>query len=318
MTRRALALLSLLLLASACAPDEESPRVLKVDANPTRGFHFPYFLAMPEGEGELTPVLLVEPNNTGSVDDSLAVHEKDARRLASGASIGARLAEELRTPLLVPAFPRPETRWRIYTHALDRDSLLEPEGELQRLDLQLIAMIDDARERLAKRGLDVPPEVLLNGFSASGTFANRFTALHPERVRAVTAGGVNGIPLLPESRRGGRALIYPLGVFDFEALSGRSFQREAWLRVPQLIYMGSEDTNDAVAYDDGYSDEERALVHELIGEPMQPDRWEACRAAYAESGANAVLRTYEGVGHGTNAAIHRDLVEFLRAALAER
>ena len=39
--------------------------------------------------------------------------------------------------------------------------------------------------------------MLLDGFSASSQFATRFTVLHPTRVRAVSAGGVNGTVTLP-------------------------------------------------------------------------------------------------------------------------
>jgi len=54
-------------------------------------------------------------------------------------------------------------------------------------------------------------------------------------------------------------------------------------RVPQFAYMGADDDNDAVAYDDAYSAEERRAVFALLGARMQPDRWAAvlfqCRDA---------------------------------------
>lgn len=76
--------------------------------------------------------------------------------------------------MLVPVFPRPTSNWQIYTHALDRDSLITTVSGLERIDLQLLAMIDDARQRLKERDVLIGNEVFLNGFSASGSFVNRF------------------------------------------------------------------------------------------------------------------------------------------------
>ena len=75
--------------------------------------------------------------------------------------------------------------------------MLIAEGPLERIDLQLIAMIEHARAMLMERDLQVQDRILMDGFSASGTFVNRFAALHPQFVRAVAAGAVNGLPIFP-------------------------------------------------------------------------------------------------------------------------
>jgi len=83
--------------------------------------------------------------------------------------------------------------WLLYTQALDRNSLradLPP--DLLRIDLQLIAMIEDARERLLPMGMHTDVKVFMWGFSATGMFVNRFTLLHPERVKAVASGSPVG------------------------------------------------------------------------------------------------------------------------------
>ena len=120
-------------------------------------------------------------------------------------------------------------------------------------------MIADARRRLAEVGVQTHDKVLLIGFSASGHFVNRFTALHPESVEAAVAGAVNGILILPFERIGTTDLPYPLGVMGLAALTGRPFQVEAWKRVPQFIFMGAEDTNDWAQSDDAYTDAERRV-----------------------------------------------------------
>ncbi|MEO8381603.1 MAG: hypothetical protein ABI779_18220 [Acidobacteriota bacterium] len=285
-----------------------------VPAAPERGFHFPYILRIPADPSEAqVKMLLVEPNNTGAVSDDPEVHAKAAMTL-SGTGIGADAARNLHIPLLMPVFPRPESEWRIYTHQLDRDSMLVQSGPLRRLDLQLIAMIDDARARLRERGMNVPARVLMTGFSASGSFVNRFTMLHPDRVQAVATGGLNGLLILPQSDLDSISLPYPLGLADLEQVAGIKPRMDEWRRIPQLIFMGALDDNDAVLFDDGYDESEKELVFRAIGETMQPDRWERCQAAYRAAGANATFRTYDGIGHGTDGRIGLEITSFLRDA----
>lgn len=301
MTRK---LLLLILLAPAALASE----MLVVPAAPEKGFHYPYILRVPEETKARW--LLVEPNNTGAVSDDFAVHEKAAMDLSKKA-IGAYVASRLGLPLLVPVFPRPATEWQIYTHHLDRDSMLVRSGPMRRMDLQLLAMIDDARATLNARGVRVEKKVLMTGFSASGTFSNRFTMMHPERVHAVAAGGLNGLLMIPDE------LPYPLGLSDFRAVTGERFHKRAWRRVPQFLYMGATDDNDAVQFDDGYSDDERKLVFTILGEKMQPDRWRRCQELYRKAGANATFRTYPHIGHGTDQKINDEITEFFRRAIAE-
>jgi hypothetical protein len=85
---------------------------------------------------------------------------------------------------------------------LNRRTLATPDKRLHRIDLQLLAMIDDARRRLGARDMPVREEVLMTGFSASGAFVNRFVVLHPARVMAAAAGAVNGMLMLPSSSLG--------------------------------------------------------------------------------------------------------------------
>lgn len=304
-------------LGAERAHSAPSSEPIEVPASAAAGFEFPYLLLLPRAaSAPPPPFLLVEPNNTGVVSDDFEVHRKAAIALAQGASVGGFVAPYLGVPLLVPIFPRPASAPLTYTHALDRDTVLIGEGPLRRLDLQLIAMIDDARSRLGALGIAVDRQVLLNGFSASGTFVNRFTLLHPERVRGVACGGINGILMLPLASSGGLDLPYPLGTRDITEFGGTSFSLAAWQRVPQLVYMGASDTNDAVAFDDGYSPEERRTVHAVLGARMQPERWAAARAMYRASGANVTFRTYPGIGHGTDGVINTQVAEFFRAVMS--
>ncbi|WP_345221703.1 hypothetical protein [Hymenobacter koreensis] len=301
-------------LAAVPAPTDT---VLRVEANPAKGFHYAYFLMVPKKAPRQQPLyLLVETNNTGKLNDTLAVHERAARIMAAGpgGALGRHLAKNLGVPLLVPAFPRPAEQGNTYTHALDKD-VMHAGGTLKRLDLQLLRMIEDARTQLQPLGIALQPQVLLNGFSASGTFANRFTLLHPERVRAVAGGGLNGLLMLPVAKVQGAALPYPLGTADFKQLTGTRFNARAYRAVPQFLYMGALDDNDAAPFDDAYDNAERQLIYRYLGEKMQPDRWAFCQQVYTQEQAKATFKTYSHIGHGTDMVVFNDLLAFFKAHL---
>lgn len=315
-------LAGLLTLVSASAA-EPAPtltsgkgELVEIPASPEKGFNFRYLLFLPEmGEGKKYDYLLVETNNTGRTSDDPQVHCAAAIGLARDSSVGNDVAKALRIPLLVPIFPRPANTGNVYTHSLDRDTILIADGPLKRLDLQLLAMIADARARLEGMKRPVRSKVLMNGFSASGLFANRFALLHPEAVAAAAYGGINGFVTLPVAELKSRPLNFPVGIADLEKVSGRPFDRSAYLAIPQFAYMGAEETNDAVVYKDAYSDEERTLIFELLGRTMMPDRWEAVQAVYQNEKVPIQFKTYSGIGHGTDGRINKEVAEFFRGVI---
>ncbi|MCP4547650.1 MAG: hypothetical protein GY835_14415 [bacterium] len=307
---------AVLLLALGYLLSTDSP-FTRISAAPDKGFNWPYYLHVPPSavaaaeRGETVP-LLVLPNNTGKVSDQFSDHEEAV--LKSLEQIyESRLVGQLHCALLMPVFPRPESAWEVYTHALDRDALIVDNTALARFDIQLEGMIDDARRRLGSQGVNTHERVLLFGFSASGMFVNRFTALHPEQVLAVACGSPGGWPLVPLSEWEGRPLRYPIGVDDVAELTGGEFDEVAWSRVPQLLFMGDQDDNDSVPYNDGYSDEDKELIFELFGE-TPVSRWSLAEAIYDSLGASARFRLYPGVGHDPVPALG-DVLEFFRATL---
>lgn len=291
-------------------------RIVKVKANQDKGFYAEYYLFIPDTLKQLDDhFLLVEGNNTGFVDDSHKKHMKAAHDTIRFGQAN-RIAKELGVPLLVPCFDRPKTEWKIYTHALDRDTLLRGEGTLARIDQQLLAMIADARVVLADKNIHIEDKILLNGFSASGSFANRFTALYPEKVAGVAAGGLNSMAILPIENIDGRALIYPVGVSDMMEIAGLNFRLQEFASVPQYYYMGADDENDALQYNDAYSDLEREIVKAVLDEDMGI-RWENCRKIYENQGIRAEFHTYQGTGHETTKDINANIVSFFSQVMNE-
>jgi len=154
----------------------------------------------------------------------------------------------------------------------------------------------------------------MSGFSASAMFVTRFAVLHPNKVRAVAAGGLSSFVILPVRSLQGERLAFHLGVDDVGAYTGMPFQASTWSRIPQYLFMGAEDTNDAVLFDDSFSPKERDLVFRLVGREM-PKRWETCRQIYANAGASATFVTYAELGHGTNGRVRSDVAAFLTSAM---
>jgi hypothetical protein len=284
--------------------------VLIIEKSPAKGFFNDYILFIPKGtklNGKT--FLLVEPNNTGKLSDSIEIHKQHAVSLASVSSVGNNISTELRIPLLVPVFPRPASKPLTYSHALDRDVMLEKSADLKRLDLQLLAMIEDSRAVLKKMGVEVEEKIFMSGFSASGTFVNRFSFLHPDKIQALAIGGFNGELILPQKSINGIKVNYPIGVNDFEKLFNQKFDLDAYKAIPQYIYMGELDDNDAVQFDDAYNKKERKLINENLAPTVQK-RHIACQEIYLISKINAAFKTYEKVGHWTTSNMNLDVIRF--------
>lgn len=297
-----------------------------VDADPGAGFEYPYYLHAPDdpGGGDPVPILVEPPNMPGPTDDFEA-HVEEAERRAEG-GFGRRVADELAVPFLHPVFPRPlgdPVDWTHYTHQLDAETLRIGDSPLERIDRQLLRMVEDARVRLSREGVGVRDEFLVNGFSASGAFANRFAALHPEAVLSVSAGGFNGMAILPVEEAevpvgwiDERTLNYPVGVADLAELTGEPFDLDAFRGVDQFLYLGEDDDNDALLYPDAWTGPEiRASAVLVYGEDVHEERFPHCEAVYDEVDAPAVFRTYANAGHEPGPAFD-DVVEFHRRSVA--
>jgi hypothetical protein len=300
------------------APDDYE--LIKVPAAASKGFEWPYYLCIPKALSKNT-ILLVEPNNTGTSSDDQAVHDAAALSLVSWR---ADFAVRLGAPLLVPTFPRPinppaPEPGGIYTQALDRYSLLTDAivngGSIERIDLQLIAMIRDAQERLAASGFRVDEKVFMMGFSASGAFTSRFTMLHPEIIQAAAPGSPGGWPLAPVSEWwGGTPLPYPVGIADVQSLTGQPVDLAGVKRVPQYIYVGDQDTNDALDTR-GFPQDEKDVICANLNCNSYPylfNRWPIAEEMYESAGIYNEFVIYPGVTHTITAQMFEDILQFFK------
>lgn len=278
-------------------------------------FNFDYVLFIPENI-ENDTVLLIEGSNTnGSTDDM-----KEANEVMLEEALNPNLpifgvANELGLPVLYPLFPRVYNgRETIYNHMLSSNSLKSDtfkltELGLKRVDLQLIEMFQDAKKRLESYGVSIMDKFIIDGFSASSKFANRFTILHPEYVCLCIGGGVSGTLTLPIKKVDNEELLWPVGIGNIEKLCGEKIDDkkiEEFLKVRQFYYMGEDDLNhdpyvlnhQNVTNNRGIiTTEELIQMYQIFGQHQIFERWKKSKKIYEEMGVNARFITYQGVGH---------------------
>jgi predicted esterase len=299
-------------ISSAQTAGNISSEILKIEAQPARGFAYPYYLYVPKAMreeakgGKKTRTILVIPNNAGKLDDDLTFHEEDVKRKIKQ---NAGIADRLGVALLMPVFPRPQTDWKIYTHALDRDAITTDKKELARFDLQLIAMIDHAQAKLASEKLKFDKRVFMIGFSASGMFANRFTFLHPKRIKAAAVGSPGGWAIAPVASFKEKTLRYPIGINDFKSISGEKFDLNNLRKVPLFMFLGERDENDSVIFRDSYEKEDEELIFSLFGK-TPVERWDDSKKLYQDNKLNAEFRLYPNVAHAVTKEMFDDIFAF--------
>jgi len=255
---------------------------------------------------------LVVPNNTGkTIDDfeeTLRLTLNDLNQFLF------QYSDVNNVIILQPVFPREKTHWKIYTHALDRDTFITDVPRFKRLDLQLLAMIEDAKKWLAGGEIiniiNTYDKFLMMGFSASAMFTNRFSILHPEHIKAAIFGSPGGWPIIPHETFRGEKLRYPIGINDLETIAGIKFNRSEYAKVPTFYYLGDQDENDSVPYRDGYEIEDEELIFELFGDyPIK--RWDISNELLKNGGCNLTSHLYLGVEHIITREINQDINEFI-------
>jgi predicted esterase len=286
----------------------------RVGANSERGFHHPFLLYVP-AERSRTKTLLVAPNNTGGSLTDLETQVQETLRRGFADSY---LAERTKSILLVPIFPRPNVEPPVYTHALSRSALSVKEGPLKRLDLQLIAMVEAARSFLkSKHDIDLTQKIFLTGFSASASFASRFSFLHPEIVAAVAVGAPGGWPIAPVSKFKETTLSYPVGISDVKELTGKEIDLKSLRKVSFFFFIGDRDENDSVTFRDSFSELDEQIVMRLFGKkPIE--RWPHANELYRDSGLQASFKTYPGIPHEVTRDMREDVIKFFNSVVVKR
>lgn len=295
--------------------DTTRANTIKVPAKPSKGFNYAYFLHIPPNLDKLKDLrLLVECANT-SPGSAQQFFEIFAQRDVS-VGIVSVYANRLQVTALMPAFPREAyqgVKDYPYMQFLNRGALLVKGDKRERVDLQLLFMIKDARQLLQHNGIQVDEKVFMTGFSSSAKFAQRFTILHPEAVMAAAAGAIAGTTTYPVAEYNGEKLNYPVGVADLKALTGTDFDAAGYKKVPQFFFMGELDTNDVTQWRDCVPEEDAQQIWRLFGKQQIPDRWATTQKVLADTAPNIKCKTLPGIGHSTNEGVINDVVEFFKS-----
>lgn len=141
------------------------------------------------------------------------------------------------SPIVVPLIP--SYKDSPYFQQLSQECFsLSSNDRNYRIDEQVVRIIDKAKSILqTERGLIAEDRIFLNGYSSSGVFAQRFALLHPEIVETACIGGASGSIPIPTEK-----LAYPIGVADYEALTGKKFDLESYSKIKFRYYVGELET----------------------------------------------------------------------------
>lgn len=302
----------------------EPRKMYLIEASPERGFQWPYLLFLPDTIPSGSSVL-VQPNNDGMIGAPFETHRYWAG--IENEQLFLDFGRHLGTPVLMPVFPRPLIEGpnrNLYIHALTRAAMTADDPRYARPDLQLIAMLDDALDKIARANHELREDALFWGFSASGDFVTRMATLHPARVRAVAAGGVGGLPILPVEELEGEQLTFPVGVGDLEEIGAR-FQPALLQQTPYMLFQGSIDENDSVKEppftcagygSDSYSCDQSLWVNRVLGS-SGPGRVRKVASIFETFGMKDFnYLILPGIEHTTPDAMETVIREFYACVLA--
>lgn len=193
--------------------------------------NIPSILAIPLSN-EVNNQIVVEANNLESEDSK--------KILEQGIQTGYRLAcltRDLPAPIIIPLIPSHKNY--PYLQQLSIECFDIPKGDKNyRIDEQVVRIINKSKVILKNEvGLTASDKIFLNGYSSSGVFAQRFALLHPDVVKTACIGGASGSIPVPT-----KDLSYPLGIADYEQLTGKKFDFENYSKIKFRYYVGELET----------------------------------------------------------------------------
>lgn len=303
-------LLSVLIVNSifaSAANHETTGEILTFPSNSKAGFEWGYAIYLPKDldTSKKLPILFTM-NNSGAVDTVEEMKRNTMDEIRNNRVV-YEIPNALNVPMLMPFVLR-KKGGNLDPHNFNRVAFLSQDEKYKRLDLQVLAMIKDARKQLKKRGIKTHKKILIAGYSAAGAFGESFTFLHPDKVLATAIGG-NHYPILPLKEKNGIALLFPTGAYDVKQITNKDFNKKKWLKVPILDTNGAVDYNDPMPYDDVMLPEERTMTLELYGYGTTAvERWESARKILKEIAPNVQTHTYPNTEHSP---VLEDMIAFL-------
>ena len=287
-------------------------------------------------------VRLSKEDKANGLEERTALHLSEGNEAARLSTIefnpGMWFGSDLKMPVLTPLIPRIDGYYtqamgsmvygndisnliaRNNERALERRlsdaELVQIREQCRDLPEQLTCMIKDSQSFIQQLGIQVDSKVIMEGYSAGSKFANCYTALHPEMVKACISGGTSGLGILPISELNGQKLNFPLGVGNVP-----NFDAEVFKNIPQFHYIGDIDYNDPAElkgekqinsdgsvnitpsldsqgqiqgrYKETYTQHELTQIHSLLGRNPQ-ERFANNQKLYSQLGVNAQFKKFTG------------------------
>jgi len=193
------------------------------------GSMFPYILVYPKTIDDNCELIVDTLNslNTHSTKD------REITFLDGADMIGSYVRSQINAPRLYIYVPRENENDPYYQH-LARECFTSNDLKYPRCDLLVKQSILDAQKKLKSiSGKDVSDKIVLNGYSTSGVFVQRFAEIHPEIISKAIIGAATGSIPIPTSD-----LDWPGGTRDFEELFGKKFDEESYKKIEFAYYVG--------------------------------------------------------------------------------
>ena len=195
-----------------------------------------YLIAIPEQIQDNCQMVVESYNSGGEQKDNYKDNVLDAIQNKNQLNF---LIQAVRSdPVLIPIVP--DISGEPDYQQLSKESILKYNGHIKFLDC-----INDAKKKIElitkKR---ISNRIFLNGYSASGVFAQRFALIYPEIIDRCLIGGAAGTIPIPTDEIG-----YPIGIKDYEAIFGTKFDYEKYKNIQFGYYVAENEEREPGNYD---------------------------------------------------------------------
>jgi pimeloyl-ACP methyl ester carboxylesterase len=182
-------------------------------------------------------------------------------------------------------------RWVMFDNDFDK-----PGYEFyKRPDIEFVKVIDEFMSILCRNGYRAYDRVFMTGFSAGGVQSQRFPILHPDKIAATAIGGAPGF-LYPVDTWNDTPLNYHVGINDIGQISGNTYSPADFMKIPHFVFVGGNDTNDALYHPDMYDDNQSDIITTYFGTNLQ-ERAQMFSDYLSSIGMPSTVKIYPGIGH---------------------
>lgn len=323
-------------------------KVVYVEADSSKGFNFPYIMLIPKKMKQDVKIMVECANSKDYEQDgqqSFDAQIDEAKGYANYISVeqdGKKfnipyLYQELNQPIIIPIIERceyervgvitPEEQdekyaeldrqgknTEFYPQQLGRQVLLEKDGKFAKLPKQIVAMVENGKNKLKKmaklhfKTINIYEKSALVGFSSSSVFASRMQLICPEHFDTCISLCSGGTQPLPLTELNGEKLNYPLGVADFEEIFGKPFNAEEYAKAKQISIVGGLEADDSynTAKKPRLLDKQvREQFISVYGDLTLQQRQHIISQILKGNGyINIQCNVLEGVGHSTHGMGH--------------